>query len=92
MAKASWSAIDQLSVIPLDRPDIGPKVPAAPGAVSNVTFTGNPLTVAMQSGVSLSNFVTYVAYAAVKEGLVVASMKEPLPGDVKDGALGGEAV
>ena len=37
------------------------------GAVSNVTFTGNPLTIGMQSGVSLSNSVTYVAYAAVTE-------------------------
>ena len=37
------------------------------GVVSNVTFTGNPRTVAMQSGVSLSNSVTYVAYAAVTE-------------------------
>ena len=37
------------------------------GAVSNVTFTGNPLTVAIQSGVSLNNSTTYVAYAAVTE-------------------------
>ena len=37
------------------------------GAVSNVTFTGNPLTVAIQSGVSLTNSTTYVAYAAITE-------------------------
>ncbi len=37
------------------------------GAVSNVTWTGNPLTVAMQSGVSLANSTTYVAYAAITE-------------------------
>lgn len=37
------------------------------GYVSNVTWTGNPLTVALQSGVALDNGTTYVAYAAIIE-------------------------
>lgn len=37
------------------------------GAVSDVTWTGNPGTVAMQSGVALTNNTGYTAYAAVYE-------------------------
>lgn len=37
------------------------------GWVSNVTWTGNPLTVPMESGVTLTNGQTYVAYAAIQE-------------------------
>jgi hypothetical protein len=37
------------------------------GAVSNVTFSGNPQTVEMQSGVVLTQGQTYVCYAAVQE-------------------------
>lgn len=37
------------------------------GYLSNVTWTGNPQTVAMQTGITLANSQTYVAYAAVQE-------------------------
>jgi hypothetical protein len=37
------------------------------GAVSDVTWGANPLTVPLQGGVVLSNGITYYAYAAVEE-------------------------
>ncbi len=46
--------------------DIGAgTIPA--GAVSDVSWTGNPLTVALQAGVALTSGATYYAYAAVEE-------------------------